>query len=183
MPEPNDLDRKAEELLDRALANYPGEPLAGLENRTLTRLRMQQQENGRAWLARAGWATRIAAATAAVAALAMAVLVGVQIGERRADAVWQQRTANGVWNSVKPAENQVTVAAARVPASTTTRAMRHHAGREQKAVPSTAQFPSPAPLSPEERVMARLAGSSDPGLLASLAQATQPSAEQQTPPQ
>ncbi|MBV8206899.1 MAG: hypothetical protein JO041_08910 [Acidobacteria bacterium] len=110
----------------------------------------------------------------------MAVLVGVQIGERRADAVWQQRTANGVWNSVKPAGNQVTVVTA-APASST--AMRPRVVRARNAKPATTQFPSPAPLSPQERALARLARSGDPGLLASLAQATQPSAEQQTPPQ
>src|SRR5436853_7437714 len=116
MPEKHELEKNAGELLDRTLARFAGEPLSGLESRTLARLRVaqaQQEAAANRFFNRARWMRWLAAATAGAAAVAVSLVVGIQIGQHRADAVWQQRVANtsGVWNSV-PATGKVTVAAA-----------------------------------------------------------------------
>lgn len=171
MPEKHELDKKAGELLDRTLARYAGEPLSGLESRTLARLRIEQEAAAARFFNRARWMRWLAAATTGAAAVAASLVIGIQIGQHRSDAIWQQRVANTTaWNSI-PAVGKVTVTAA--PAVAAARAPRrsvHRATAPQLA--KAAQFPSPAPLSSQERALARLAANGNPALLASLAQAT-----------
>src|SRR5215469_6415005 len=169
MPEKYELNRKAEELLDRALARYAGEPLVGLENRTLARLRKAEEVTAARFFSKARWTRRLAALTAAAAAVAASLVIGIQIGQHRADLVWQQRVANGGWNAVKPA-GTVTVNVPPAPVVRTVRAPRKAAGRDfaPHLAGKTSQFPSPVPMSAQERMLARLAATADPAMLASL---------------
>src|SRR5215472_17528592 len=173
MPEKHELNRKAEELLDRALARYAGEPLAGLENRTLARLRSAEEATAARFFSKAKWMRRLAALTAATVTVAASLVIGVQIGQHRADAVWQQRVANGVWNSVKPAGVVNVPSTPVVPMVQASRrnSRRHSSPRLEKR---NAQFPSPIPMTAQERSLARLAATADPAVLASLAQSMRP---------
>jgi hypothetical protein len=176
MPEKYELNRKAEELLDRALARYAGEPLVGLENRTLARLRKAEEVTVARFFSKARWTRRLAALTAATVAVAASLVIGIQIGQHRADLVWQQRVANGGWNAVRPV-GTVTVNVPPAPAVSTVRAPRKAARRDfpPQLAKQPAQFPSPVPMSAQERSLAQLASTADPALLSSLAQAMQPS--------
>lgn len=178
MPEKHELEQKAGELLDRTLARYAGEPLTGLESRTLARLRVEQAQQEAAaarFFDRARWMRWLAAATVGTAAVAASLVIGIQIGQHRSDAVWQQRVANSasVWNSV-PAAGKATVTTTPTPMIATSRAPRKT--MRQAIAPqlakNAAQFPSPAPLSSQERALAKLAANGNPALLASLAEAT-----------
>jgi hypothetical protein len=186
MPEKHELDQKAEELLDRALARYAGEPLAGLENRTLARLRAAEETAATRFFSKAKWTRRVAAMTAAAAAVAASLVIGIQIGQHRADAVWQQRVANGVWNSVRPTGTVMVPPAPVVARASMPR--KHVRPSSESKLTSSAQFPSPTPLSSQERALARLAATTDPAALASLAQSmhaamTNENPERTGPPQ
>jgi hypothetical protein len=174
MPEKHEVETKAGELLDRTLARYAGEPLTGLESRTMARLRVEQEAAASRFFKRARLLRWLGAATAGTAAVAASLIVGIQIGQHRADAVWQQRVANATaWNSVKPA-GTVTVPPA--PAAATVKAPRtfvHRAAAPQLAR-KAAQFPSPVPLTAQERSLAHLAAA-DPAMVASLARSLQTS--------
>lgn len=187
MPEKHELNRQADELLERALARYAGEPLSGLENRTLARLRAHEEAAARSFFSRTRWTRRLAAVATAAAAAAASLLVGMQIGQHRADAIWQQRVANGVWNAVKPA-GTATVLPIEPAARTETTAKTSHpssrqiqaavgrkpsvSGSKVKTSDVAAQFPSPLPLTPQEKALERLAASGNPALLSSLAELT-----------
>jgi hypothetical protein len=165
--------RDADAVLDRVLANYAGEPLAGMEERALARVRARQQSAQARGFFRAKWMKRIGAFAAATAAAAASLVIGVQIGQHRSDEIWQQRIASNAtaWNSVKPA---AIVNVPQAAAPTAARTVRYRTPRHNSpyATKPAAQFPSPAPMSQQERTLARLAANADPALLASLAQAT-----------
>src|SRR5215472_5415119 len=145
MPEKYELSRKAEELLDRALARYAGEPLVGLENRTLARLRKAEEVTAARFFSKARWTRRLAALTAATAAVAASLVIGIQIGQHRADIVWQQRVANSGWNAVKPA-GTVTVNVPTASVVTMASPPRKHSQRSAgPKLVKNPQFPSPAP--------------------------------------
>src|SRR4029077_6199423 len=96
MPEKHDSERhaQADHLLDRVLARYAGEPLAGLENRTLSRVRAQQEAAARRFFSWRSLVPYIAAVAAAGATVAASLAIGIHIGQHRANVAWQQRIAN-----------------------------------------------------------------------------------------
>ena len=177
MPEKHELEKKAGELLDHALARYAGEPLSGMEGRTLARLRVeraQQEAAASRFFNRARWMRWLAATTAGAVAVAASLVIGIQIGQHRSDAIWQQRVANTTaWNSV-PAVGKATVAPVPAPVIATAKSPRRTLQRAiaPQLTRKAAQFPTPVPLSSQERALARLAANGNPALLASLAQAT-----------
>ncbi|HZU21515.1 MAG TPA: hypothetical protein VE998_01710 [Terriglobales bacterium] len=181
MPEKHEIDQQAAELLERALGRYAGEPLAGLEKRTLARLRSEQETMAARFFNRARLRRWIAVATAGAATVAASLVIGIQVGQHRADAVWQQRLANasGIWNSVGPAGKVAITAAAptessRPPAVHAVHVARRHTARAAATrAGKAAQFPSPAPLTPQERSLAGLAATADPATLSSLARTMQ----------
>lgn len=185
MAEKHDINQQADELLDRALSRYAGEPLAGLEGRTLARVgarvgaRVRAREEAAAadFFSRTKWTRTLAVLSASAAAVAASLVIGIQVGQHRENAMWQARVANatGVWNSVK-APGTVNVNPGPTPTAVKVIACRKAAARQ--ATPQLAksgQFPSPAPLTQQERVLAHLVATADPALLSSLAQVTRPS--------
>jgi hypothetical protein len=148
-----------DQILDDALAEYrEAEPLAGLEDRVLQRLRLQAERRRKLW-----W--RWSAITAVAAALVVAAWIG--LGNRTRQEVV---TSSVVQKQVPPIEPQSRTADAR--AANEQRAAKptvlaksvSHGAR----VPTPAQFaaehaamgkqfPSGAPLKPEERMLLVLA--------------------------
>ena len=96
MTEKHDRERhaQADHLLDRVLAHYAGEPLAGLENRTLNRLRAQQEAAAQRIFSWRSLLPYIAAVVAAGVTLAASLAIGIHIGQHRANVAWQQRISN-----------------------------------------------------------------------------------------
>ena len=146
-------ERELDALIDGALAGFAGEPRAGLENRTLAKLRARERSPffRRRWMM-----------AAAVAAMIAAVAVGVQIHRDR-QMIAQQAPATGQtpYNSVP------SIGKAEVPGPSTSAmrgpATRSHA-RNSKAVGQwaklerpAAQFPMPTPLTRQELLLVRLA--------------------------
>jgi hypothetical protein len=141
----DELDR----LIDSVLVGYvDAEPLAGLEQRVLERVRLAHVgRRSRVWW---GW-------TLAAVATAAAVLV---IAER------PRPVRPLVGQSFRPAE-----LLPRAPAQNLRQAERP-APQKQKArnlatqnrLPKRDQFPTPAPLTAEERALIQLAGFDSPGL-------------------
>lgn len=183
----NDALRKADELLDRALPRYSGEPLTGLEERVLARVRCEQEAAAARFFNRAKWMRRIAGLAAAAATATAALFIGVHIGQQRSDAIWQQRITSAN-NSVKPVGSvSVTPAAMETKACATpnvgpaalgrsaSAARVHLASAKTNAAPARtarAQFALAAPATRQELALARLAAS-NPALVSALAQAQQ----------
>jgi hypothetical protein len=153
---PND---EFDQLLDGALAEYrEAEPLAGLEDRVLQRLRLQTEQRRKLW-----W--RWSAIAAAAAALVIVAWIGM------ADRTRQDAAAPSVvQKQATPAEPQPptvdTRAANQQPASKRTpgaQAASHSAPVpasmqlvNTQPAPMRERFPSPAPLKPEERMLLAL---------------------------
>jgi hypothetical protein len=132
----NELDR----LIDRALADYSGaDPLAGLEERLLNRIRVM--EAGRGW--RFAWA---------LACVAVAALVGAVIGVRapRAPVLKHSDVAVAMAHGGRVRE-------AEKPGVTPKRLVKPRAPR-QRVLPKREQFPAPAPMTAEERALAAFVG-------------------------
>jgi hypothetical protein len=180
MPEKHDSERhaQADHLLDRVLARYAGEPLAGLENRTLSRIRAQQEAAAQGFFSWRSLVPYIAAVAAAGATVAASLAIGIHIGQHRANVAWQQRIANSSASNAVGKSGAVNVlpTSAVTAANTSPRIRRAHRGAAavQSSSRHAAQFPSPAPLTAQERALARLASTGDPALLSSLAHATHP---------
>lgn len=149
-----------DQVLDDALAEYrEAEPLAGLEDRVLRRLRLQTERQRRVW-----W--RWSAIAAAAAALLIAAWIG--LGDRTRQDV---RTPSVVQKQASPAEPQArtpdTRAAHQQPVFKRTPAPQVASHRatvpasvqlaSTRAVSMRERFPSPEPLKPEERMLLALA--------------------------
>jgi len=118
-------DERVERALEEALATYSSqEPLAGLEQRVLKRVYAARATALRRWA--------LAAAMLAAAGLVLAV------------ALWKRAPEPVSQASVRHAVQSVPVAA---PPATPAAAPR----RRRHTIPS--RFPTPAPLSPEERAL------------------------------
>ena len=142
-------DGFVDELLDRALARYQSaEPRPGLEERVLARLRA-----GKRSAASFVWAWRLLATAGALAIIAGALYIARRGGESAAP------------QTVPRASQPAKALAPTVPAEARTSAPRTglRAGRavpatparDRVAVPRPKQFPSPAPLSEQEKLLLR----------------------------
>jgi negative regulator of sigma E activity len=172
MSEQQDRERlvQADRLLDRALARYAGEPLAGFERRMVRRLRWQQHVFAPALLSwrRIIRATAIAASLAVTAAASLSI--GVYLGQKRANSMWQQGVgALTVATLAKQGTPTTSAAPATAPPWHTSCFPR---AEKQLAVPRSsrhaAQFPTPAPLSAQERALSAIAVRGNRALLSSL---------------
>jgi len=140
-------------LIDRALDNYVGEPRIGLENRTLARLRARDKNPFFRWQ----WMT-----IGAVAAAALLVASVTTFHIRRtyqtigqAPPAVQQTAYNSVPSNGK-AEVHAPASSGRQPALASSAMVERPVDRN-KLQRSPAQFPTPAPLSEQERLLVRLA--------------------------
>jgi hypothetical protein len=147
-----------DQLLEDALAEYrEAEPLAGLEDRILQRLRLQTERRWKGWW---GWS--------AIAAAAVALVIAAWIG--LGDRTRQDVAAPSVVQKATPAEPQPTAdaraaneqpARKRPPVAKTTSHSAPLASSAELArrepVPMPERFPSPAPLKSEERMLLALA--------------------------
>jgi hypothetical protein len=152
------LNDEFDQVLDDALAEYrEAEPLAGLEDSVLQRLRLQTERRWKGW-----W--RWSAIAAAAVALVIAAWIG--LGDRT-----QQDVASpSVVQKATPAEplptadaraaNQQPVAKSTLVGRTSSHSAPVPASAQlahSEPVPMTERFPSPAPLKPEERMLLALA--------------------------
>jgi hypothetical protein len=148
-----------DQVLDNALAEYREvEPLAGLEDRVLQRLRLQTESRLNLW-----W--RWSAFAAAAMALVIAAWIGLSnhmrqdvgapsVVQKQTPIGPQQPTANQLAANQQPVSKRAPVAktasqSATVPASAQL--------ASSKPVPMPERFPSPAPLKPGERILLALA--------------------------
>jgi hypothetical protein len=92
MSDQQDLERmvQAERLLDRALAHYSREPIAGFERRMVNRLQLEAGASATLWRRK-----RVAQAAALVTLFAItaaaSLFIGLYLGQRQANVVWQHR--------------------------------------------------------------------------------------------
>jgi hypothetical protein len=161
-------------IIDRALAGYAAEPRPGLENRTLARLQAAKEARSRAL----GWRWLLSGAVAA--SLAVGGFWGMQTYRAHRAAVLlasqQSRPAAGqvAYNNL-PSSARVEVKPEVAP---TKRSTHRGAGVSAENVratigePRSAQFPSPAPLSRQEMLLARLAAAG-PKFVGTLLQSNQ----------
>ena len=173
----------AGEVLDKVLARYAGEPLIGFEERIVRRVRQRQLAAPN----RFGWLRTmnpVAALASVVAIAALSVTIGVRIGEQRANAIWQRRTEEMKISLVakKPALSSAATAETQVPPS-------HRVERVIKDVPRlerhrvsaapyhAAHFPTPAPLTAQEKALAAVASRGGPKLVSSLVLTTATTSE------
>ena len=144
-------------VLDDALAEYrEAEPLAGLEDRVLHRLRLQTEHRRKiGW----GWA----AIGAVAAALAVAAWIG--LGNRTRQQVVVQTQAPAVDSQTRTAQTRATSGQPtpkRLPGRQNAASQRGRMPAQAQLAsieraPMREQFPSPAPLKPEERILLALA--------------------------
>jgi len=148
-----DIDHEADRELDAALAKYAAvDPRAGLEERVLANLRVEQERvPNHAW-----WSWSVAVALAAV--VVAALIVGWRSGKSSppvivnhpsplAPGANEPRTkvaANGGANQVRPA-GQGSKRAATV--------LRPQPTVVASVIPKLDQFPSPQPLSEQEKIL------------------------------
>ena len=162
-----DNDRFVDELLDSALAHHrDAEPRAGLEGRILAHVRTASQESSRK-KARKLWLA--AAATAAVV-----VLVAIHVANRSHSPVPQtSQTANAVTAAppkealkanVEPTPAARPAAKVIEPKPSARRETKPSRRIETHHWPS--QFPTPAPLSPEEKALVQYVRNTPPQVLA-----------------
>ena len=132
----NEKRDELDQLIDSAMAEYAdAEPLAGLEERVLERVRLERAGKRSFW--------RWSIAVVAVAAALLVILVP------RPQQVDVRRTARSaeVREGPPPAANHATPPRAR---PQTSRSPQHR-------MPKRDQFPTPAPLTAEERALLHLA--------------------------
>lgn len=141
--ETHDRDQ-VDDLLDAALKRYGEiEPRAGLEGRVLARL---AQENHTNW--RRAWAWPSAAAFACL--LAVVAWIGI-VGRRERPNIDRQAA------KIVKRENQLEIGAVR-PRINDTRSAEKHSARKgpqhaRHTTPRLEQFPSPRPLSEQEKLL------------------------------
>ncbi len=144
--ESKEQEQKLDQWLDAALRQYGDvEPRAGLEGRVLARLRAEQEKPAPSW--RTGWVL-LAATTAAVLAFG-AYFIGRPSGKSTVPAPIAK-----VMNPPVAVERSVPRARIAAPVG----AGRPHDRRRDAGAaipPKREQFPSPAPLSEQEKLLAR----------------------------
>ena len=161
-----DKDRFIDELLDAALARqHNAEPQAGVETRILERVRTSatgQSSRRRAWVV-----------VTAVAAAAFLVVM-VRVANRSHSPAVQTPQISKVVPSPQPNERLAASSeTARQPGSrraiTTTERTEHHQRKTSGRTVARhwpSQFPTPTPLSPEERALVRYVQETPPQVLA-----------------
>jgi hypothetical protein len=154
-----------DQILDDALAEYrEAEPLTGLEDRVLQRLRLQAESHRKVWL-------RWSAIAAVAASLAIVAWIGLRdrsevvapsvVLKQSPSIEAQSRTAVIRAANEQPASKRLprwNAVSQRAPLS----AQAQPVGTEH--APMGEQFPSPAALQPEERMLLALAAT-HPGIL------------------
>jgi len=152
------IDDEFDQVLDDALAEYrEAEPLAGLEERVLQRLRLQSEQRRSLW-----W--RWSAIAAAAAVLVVAVWIGARDRTRHevlAPSVVQKQAPIEPQRPPASAPARDDMVAKNIPVATTASRSTHMSAPVQlassEAAPMPERFPSPAPLKPEERMLLALA--------------------------
>jgi hypothetical protein len=130
--EPDRFDN-LDELIDGGLAAYTPEPLAGLENRVLTRVRLDARRRRLGW-----WVLAIPA---------IATLIVIAVFSTRGPAPRPQPVPMArVDRSLAPA-----ITTASHPP------VRRRRAKQHKELPKQDQFPTPAPFTPEERALIAVA--------------------------
>jgi hypothetical protein len=142
MNEHEERDKRLDEMLDAALAEYGAvEPLDGLEERVLDRLRARE--------ARRPWWIWGAVATAVAAVTIAAVLLGRPAEEKRAPVAEQPPPA------VSAPKQQPAQQAPRVVATTHAPKLPVAQAAVAQPLPKRDVFPTPGPPTSEERLLAR----------------------------
>ncbi len=153
----DELDR----ILDDALVEYrQAEPLAGLEDRVLQRVKSQTERARQPW-----WQWNAIAAASAVLAIAAWIGFGGRARHEALAPVAQKQTSPAgsyprtkETHIAKEPSNDKSMAAAKTVPSRIARASAPAQATAQSAQSATVgdQFPSPAPLKPEERMLLAL---------------------------
>jgi hypothetical protein len=152
-------DRKRDELdstLDAALAKYAAvEPRAGLEGRVLANLRAGGGREERRWW----WRWSVASAAVAITAvLIVATTLAWRSGTRRAPPIAHHPSTSGprVKETGQVASNRGENSDHQPAPGPTTRRVTHHAHAMivASAPPKLDRFPSPQPLSEQEKILA-----------------------------
>ena len=152
-------DRKHDELdstLDTALAQYAAvEPRAGLEDRVLANLRAGSARAAERWW----WRWSIASAAVAIAAvLIVATTLAWRSGTRRAPLIAHHPSTRGasMKETGQVASNRGENGDHQPAPGPTTRLVMHHAHAMivASAPPKRDRFPSPQPLSEQEKILA-----------------------------
>jgi len=173
-----------DDLLERSLAGYNAEPRTGLEHRVLAGVRAHQAETKRAWW----WRWQFAGAAAAAMILLAVGVTTLRRQEPQLRPVAQRPVSVPQQNSLARSVGESVVQA---PSAASPKLRLGHAGRSgvhsvenvvaRRAVsaamvtaavpPRLAVFPSAAPLSEQERLLADVAHNADPTALRALAAA------------
>ena len=151
-------DNELDKLLDDALAEYrAAEPLAGLEDRVLNRVRLENERRKKVlWR----WSM-----LAAAALLAIVAWLGISVRLRRQPAppAIAQQQPRSLEPQRQPAQSSMANHAARPEPAVKLAHAAHKGSRAAAALvaaqrqPMREQFPSPAPLTPSERSLLALA--------------------------
>lgn len=157
----NNHEGELDRLLDNALVTYrEAEPLAGMEDRVLQRMRLRGERRRAFW-----WQWKIATATLAVAALAFVVWIGKHNRVSRPVAQPHVAQENVAPLTPGPKAQKVQAGAARPLAGhpsgkkTASRSVAGYAGTAvvaEEHVPVSERFPTPAPLNRNERALLAL---------------------------
>ena len=132
-----------DELLDASLQRYRSEdPRAGLENRILANVRAADHLTRR----RGAWVWAFGAATGAVMLFAVVTF----LSHRKPVPIPVPQTAS---RPTQPMTSPRPESAARKPAQDAARLLVRHLPHSSVAPPRPAQFPTPAPLSEQERLL------------------------------
>jgi hypothetical protein len=152
----HDQEQKLEELLDSMLATYSAaEPRPGMETRIVANLRAQGGQNERSWSRLWLWAG--AAVAAAVAVLAFVALHRPSGRSDRAPEAIVNRTPQAAPETPRQGSPKRESAAVVTPSRH--QSSPHQAMPEQVADTRPDVFPTPAPLSEQEKLLLRyLAG-------------------------
>jgi len=146
-------DPDIERLLDSALAQYGKvEPRMGLESRVLANLRAERQQMTfrKRWH---WWALGLASAAALVAIIWWGALPAQRKTPHEAAKTDQTHSPADLFANNEPQEKRL-MRAAESPFAKRPRTLSH-AQPQQDHEARRAQFPSPAPLSPQEQLLAR----------------------------
>ncbi len=169
--DPREHDQFVDELLDSALARYrSAEPRPGLEERLLGRLRAEPQP--KAWL---GWTWRLAAGVAVLGTVLLTVLlrrtVHITPGSPAPSSAVEARKMDSPPSRLKAAfvEPIAKSHPTRRASSYLTRQLRSQRIGEK---PHKDVFPSPAPLSEQEKLLLRYVRENPAPVLVALQRAT-----------
>ncbi len=163
-----DKDRFVNELLDSALAQQrAAKPRPGLEGRILQRVHATASERSHG---RKTWRLWAAAAATAV----VAVLIAIRVANRPHNPAPQISQAGNAVSAVSPTETLKAISKpspATRPATKVVEPKRtaRNEGKSSRRVEThhwPSQFPTPAPLSPEEKVLVRYVQETPPEVLA-----------------